>query len=165
VEDPELIAGARVLVVEDGPTLTHGEMKLGAGMVAALKFGGEPVDPRPYLVGKLKETFAHYEDIGVLLPAMGYGGQQKADLEATIAAVDCDAVVIGTPIDLRRIMKIEQPSTRVTYELDEIGRPDMDDVIGAFLHQLEEEAHDHEHGDDHDHDHEHKPDKGGKHLH
>jgi len=160
VEDPELITGARVLVVEDGPTLTHGEMKLGAGMVAALKFGGEPVDPRPYLVGKLKETFAKYEDIGVLLPAMGYGGQQKADLEATIAAVDCDAVIIGTPIDLRRIMTIKQPSTRVTYELDEIGRPDMDDIISAFLQQLESEdeeahdhGHDHKHGDGHKHAH------------
>lgn len=154
VEDPEAIAGARVLVVEDGPTLTHGEMKLGAGMVAALKYGCEPVDPRPYLVGKLQETFAKYEDIGVLLPAMGYGGQQKADLEATIAAVECDAVIIGTPIDLRRIMKIEKPSTRVTYELDEIGRPDMDDVIAAFLHQLDEECdHDHDHGHEHGHDH------------
>ena len=152
VEDPEVIAGARVLVVEDGPTLTHGEMKLGAGMVAALKYGCEPVDPRPYLVGKLQETFAKYEDIGVLLPAMGYGGQQKADLEATIAAVECDAVIIGTPIDLRRIMKIEKPSTRVTYELDEIGRPDMDDVMAAFLQQLSEEG-ECECGHDHDHEH------------
>ncbi|MBM4118023.1 GTPase [bacterium] len=148
VEDPEIIAGARVLVVEDGPTLTHGEMKLGAGMVAALKYGAEPVDPRPYLVGKLQETFAQYADIGVLLPAMGYGGQQKADLEATIAAVECDAVIIGTPIDLRRIMKIAKPSTRVTYELDEIGRPDMDDVIAAFLQQLGDACdcgHEHDH--------------------
>ena len=138
-----------VLVVEDGPTLTHGEMKLGAGMVAALKFGGEPVDPRPYLVGKLQETFAHYDDIGVLLPAMGYGGQQKKDLEETINAVDCDAVIIGTPIDLRRVIDIKQPSTRVTYELDEIGRPDMDDVLQAFMQQLE---HPHDHDDDEDED-------------
>ncbi|MCB1162180.1 MAG: cyclic 2,3-diphosphoglycerate synthase [Candidatus Krumholzibacteriia bacterium] len=151
VEDPELIEGARVLVVEDGPTLTHGEMKLGAGMVAALKFGGEPVDPRPYLVGKLQETFAHYDDIGVLLPAMGYGGQQKKDLEETINAVDCDAVIIGTPIDLRRVIDIKQPSTRVTYELDEIGRPDMDDVLQAFMQQLEH-PHDHDHDDDEDED-------------
>ena len=139
VEDPELIEGRQVLVVEDGPTLTHGEMKLGAGMVATFKHGGEPVDPRPWLVGTLQETFEHYDDIGVLLPAMGYGGQQKEDLEATINAVECDAVVIGTPIDLRRIIDIKHPSTRVTYELDEIGRPDLDDIMGAFLAQIDGE--------------------------
>ncbi len=139
VEDPDVIADKRVLVVEDGPTLTHGEMKMGAGMVAAFKNGCEPVDPRPYLVGKLIETFDHYDDIGVLLPAMGYGGQQIKDLEATINATECDAVVIGTPIDLRRIIDIKHPSTRVTYELDEIGRPDMDDIMGAFMAQMEGE--------------------------
>ena len=139
VEDPEVIEGKRVLVIEDGPTLTHGEMQLGAGTVAALKHGAEPVDPRPYLKGTLLETFQKYPDIGVLLPAMGYGGQQVKDLQATINAVDCDAVIIGTPIDLRRVVKIDKPSTRVTYELDPIGRPDMEDVIGAFLHQYAEE--------------------------
>ncbi|MBN2170424.1 MAG: GTPase [Candidatus Krumholzibacteriota bacterium] len=139
VEDPDVIAGQRVLIVEDGPTLTHGEMKLGAGTVAALKYGCEPVDPRPYLVGKLQETFDEYEDIGVLLPAMGYGGQQVRDLEATINAVECDAVIIGTPIDLRRVVDIKHPSTRVTYELDEIGRPDMEDVLEAFMQEMEGE--------------------------
>ena len=139
VEDPDLIEGQRVLVIEDGPTLTHGEMKLGAGTVAALKHGAEPVDPRPYLKGSLVETFIKYPEIGELLPAMGYGAQQVKDLEATIKAVDCDAVIIGTPIDLRRVVKIDKPSTRVTYDLETIGRPDMEDVIGAFLHQYAEE--------------------------
>jgi predicted GTPase len=138
VEDPDVIAGADVLVVEDGPTLTHGEMRLGAGTVAALKHGADPVDPRPWLVGKLQETFEHYEDIGTLLPAMGYGGEQIKDLEETINAVECDAVIIGTPIDLRRVIDIKHPCTRVTYELEEIGRPDLDDILGAFMHQLEE---------------------------
>jgi predicted GTPase len=113
-------------------------MKLGAGTVAALKHGCELVDPRPYLVGKLEETFDHYEDIGVLLPAMGYGGQQVKDLEATINATECEAVIIGTPIDLRRVIDIKHPSTRVTYELAEIGRPDLDDVLGEFIRQMEE---------------------------
>jgi predicted GTPase len=139
VEDPEVIEGMRVLVVEDGPTLTHGGMKMGAGTVAALKHGAIPVDPRPYLKGSLIDTFAKYPDIGTLLPAMGYGGQQVKDLQATIKAVDCDAVIIGTPIDLRRVVKIDKPSTRVTYELDSIGRPDIEDIVGAFLHQYAEE--------------------------
>ena len=138
VEDAEVIEGLDVLVVEDGPTLTHGEMKMGAGMVAALKHGCEPVDPRPYLVGKLQETFEKYPEIGMLLPAMGYGDEQIKDLEATINATECDAVVIGTPIDLRRIIDIKHPCTRVTYELQEIGRPHLDDLLSAFHKQLEE---------------------------
>jgi predicted GTPase len=144
VEDPDMIEGKDVLVVEDGPTLTHGEMKMGAGTVAAMKHGANPVDPRPYLVGKLAETFDKYEDIGVLLPAMGYSGQQIKDLEATINAVECDAVIIGTPIDLRRIVNIDKPCTRVTYELDEIGRPDMEDIMGAFIAQIDEAEKDEE---------------------
>jgi len=139
VEDPEVIEGKRVLVVEDGPTLTHGGMKMGAGTVAALKNGALPVDPRPWLKGSLVGTFEKYPEIGTLLPAMGYGGKQVKDLEATIKAVDCDAVIIGTPIDLRRVVKLDKPSTRVTYELDPIGRPDIEDVVGAFLHQYAEE--------------------------
>ncbi|MCP4547261.1 MAG: GTPase [bacterium] len=139
VEDPDVIAGKNVLVIEDGPTLTHGEMKMGAGTVAAIKNGCEMIDPRPWLVGKLQETFDKYEDIGTLLPAMGYGGQQIKDLEATINAVDCEAVVIGTPIDLRRIVDIKHPSTRVTYSLEEIGHPKMDDVLKAFLAGMEKE--------------------------
>ena len=134
MDDPSVVKGKRVLVVEDGPTLTHGEMTIGAGVVAAQKFGAaEFVDPRPYTIGKLAETFEIYPSIGVLLPAMGYGEQQLKDLAATINATDCDSVVIGTPIDLSRIIKINKPSTRVHYNLFEIGRPNLDDVLGDFL--------------------------------
>lgn len=134
VDDPSLIRGKRVLVVEDGPTLTHGEMKLGAGIVAARKFGAaELVDPRPFTVGKLTETFRIYPNIGPLLPAMGYGQQQLNDLEATINNTDCDSVIIATPIDLNRIIKIKKPNTRVYYDLQEIGKPDLKDVLDEFV--------------------------------
>lgn len=134
VDYPERITGKRVLVVEDGPTLTHGEMKFGAGMVAALKFGAsEIVDPRPYTVGTITETFKKYPEIGTLLPAMGYGEQQVADLEATIAQVPCDVVVIGTPIDLNRLIAIRQETARVSYDLQEIGKPDLAQLIAARL--------------------------------
>ena len=134
VDDPSVIKGKRVLAVEDGPTLTHGEMKIGAAVVAAQKFGAAGfVDPRPYTVGKLKDTFKTYPNIGVLLPAMGYGKQQLKDLEATINRTDCDSVVIGTPIDLSRIIKINKPFTRVYYNLQEIGRPNLDGVLGDFV--------------------------------
>ena len=134
MEDPAVVRGKRVLVVEDGPTVTHGEMKIGAGVVAARKFGAaELVDPRPYIVGRLQETFATYPGIGCILPAMGYGEQQLKDLEATINAADCDAVIIGTPIDLNRIIKIDKPNTRVYYNLQEIGRPNLDSVLSDFL--------------------------------
>jgi predicted GTPase len=132
--DPSIVAGKRVLVVEDGPTLTHGEMKIGAGAVAAERAGAaELVDPRPFLVGKLKETFEIYPDIGTILPAMGYGEEQLRDLEATIAATECDAVVIGTPIDLNRIVTINKPNTRVTYDLAEIGEPNLDTLLDEFV--------------------------------
>jgi len=133
VDDPSLIKGKRVLVVEDGPTLTHGEMKIGAGTVAAQKFGAkELVDPRPYTVGSLSETFKIYPNIGTLLPAMGYGAKQLADLEETINNTDCEAVVIGTPIDLNRIIKINKPNTRVYYDLQEIGYPNFNEVLDDF---------------------------------
>jgi predicted GTPase len=120
VTDPSLIKGKRVLVVEDGPTLTHGGMKIGAGTVAARLHGvGEIVDPRPYVVGEMAETFKSYPEIGTVLPAMGYSEQQCADLEETIRRCECESVVIGTPIDLARIIKIDKPATRVTYELEE----------------------------------------------
>ncbi len=136
IENPELIRGKRVLVVEDGPTLTHGEMKIGAGTVAARKFGAlELVDPRPYIVGKLKETFNNYPNIGTLLPAMGYGEQQLRDLETTINNTECDAVIIGTPIDLNRIIKINKPTTRVYYDLQEIGKPDLTEILEEFLNK------------------------------
>lgn len=133
VDKPELIKGKRVLVVEDGPTLTHGEMKIGAGTVAALKFGaGELIDPRPYTVGRLTETFKLYPNIGTLLPAMGYGKQQIADLEKTIDKTPCDTVVIATPIDLNRIVKIKKPTVKVGYDLQEIGHPNFETVLNDF---------------------------------
>jgi len=136
VDKPEIIKGKRVLVVEDGPTLTHGEMKIGAGTVAAKMFGAAGfVDPRPYTVGKLKDTFATYPEIGVLLPAMGYGEQQLKDLETTINNTDCDAVIIGTPIDLSRVININKPYTRVHYELSEIGTPNLDQILEDFMKQ------------------------------
>ena len=134
VDDPSVIKGKKVLVVEDGPTLTHGGMKLGAGTVAAQKFGAaELVDPRPYTVGKLSETFRIYPNIGILLPAMGYGEQQLKDLETTINNTECDSVVIGTPIDLNRIIKIDKPNTRVYYDLQEIGYPNLEGIIDDFV--------------------------------
>jgi predicted GTPase len=134
VDDPSVIRGKKVLVVEDGPTLTHGEMKIGAGVVSGQKFGAaELVDPRPYIVGRLAETFETYPEIGCVLPAMGYGEQQLRDLEATINATECDGVVIGTPIDLNRIIKIDKPNTRVYYNLQEIGRPNFDMVLDDFV--------------------------------
>ncbi|NMA01944.1 MAG: GTPase [Clostridia bacterium] len=140
VDNPEVIKGKRVLVVEDGPTLTHGEMKIGAGTVAAERFGAkELVDPRPYTVGKLKDTFNIYPHIGTLLPAMGYGEQQLKDLEETINNTDCDAVIIGTPVDLNRIITINKPSTRVHYELNEITQPNLKDILKDFIkeHKLD----------------------------
>ena len=130
VDKPELVKGKRVLVIEDGPTLTHGEMKYGAGVVAARRYGAqELVDPRPYLVGSMKETFEHYPDIGTLLPAMGYFEQQLEDLEATINNTDCDIVVSATPIDITRLVKVNKPIVRVKYELEEIGYPKLIDVL------------------------------------
>jgi predicted GTPase len=133
VDNPSLIKGKRVLVVEDGPTLTHGEMKIGAGTVAARKYGASAIiDPRSAAVGKLAETFRIYPNIGTLLPAMGYSKEQLKDLETTINSVDCDSVIIGTPIDLNRIVKINKPSTRVYYDLQEIGEPNLDMVLSDF---------------------------------
>jgi predicted GTPase len=134
VDHPERITGKRALVVEDGPTLTHGDMKFGAGIVAASKFGArEIVDPRPYTVRSISETFRKYPNIGVLLPAMGYGEQQVKDLQETINKVPCDVVIIGTPIDLNRVIEIKQPTARVTYQLQEIGQPDLPLILGAFV--------------------------------
>jgi len=137
VENVDIIKGKRVLVVEDGPTLTHGEMKIGAGVVAAKRCGAaEIIDPRPFAVGSLIETYRSYPDIGNLLPAMGYGEQQMKDLAATIEKVDCDAVVIATPIDLKRVIKINKPCTRVDYSLQEIGHPTMEDVLADFIKKI-----------------------------
>lgn len=133
VDNIENITGKRVLVVEDGPTLTHGEMAYGAGVIAAEKYGcAELVDPREWAVGEILETFENYPEIGELLPAMGYSAQQIKDMETTINATECDSVVIATPIDLRRLIKIEKPSCQVKYELQEIGVPTIADVLKSF---------------------------------
>jgi predicted GTPase len=130
VDDPAAIRGKRVLVVEDGPTLTHGEMKYGAGTVAARQLGAaEFIDPRPFATGEIKATFEKYPNIGVLLPAMGYSDQQLRDLETTINASGADVVVIGTPMDLRRIVKIKLPAVQVGYDIQEIGHPTLEDVL------------------------------------
>jgi predicted GTPase len=134
VGDPDIIKDKRVLIVEDGPTLTHGGMDIGAGTVAAERFGAkEAVDPRPFIVGTLKKTFETYKNIGMLLPAMGYGEQQLKDLEETINNTDCDSVIIGTPIDLSRVININKPHTRVYYELNEIDKPDLKAILKDFI--------------------------------
>jgi predicted GTPase len=133
VDHAERIRDKRVLCVEDGPTLTHGGMKYGAAIMAARKFhAAEIVDPRPFITGKIVETFKKYPGIGPLLPAMGYGPEQVKDLEKTISRVKCDLVLIGTPIDLQRYVKIPQPSLRVMYDLQEIGHPDLRDVLKRY---------------------------------
>ncbi len=132
VDDPTAIQGKRVLVVEDGPTLTHGEMSYGAGWVAARRFGAaEIIDPRPFAVGSIKATYAKYPTTGDVLPAMGYGEAQMKELEQTINNSDAELVVIGTPIDLGRILKINKPAQRVRYELQEIGQPTLEDILKA----------------------------------
>ena len=134
VDKPELIRGKKVLVVEDGPTLTHGEMKIGAGIVAAKRFGAaQIIDPRDCAVGKLAQTYKIYPGIGTLLPAMGYDTEQLSDLAATIDKTDCDSVVIATPIDLGRVIKINKPSVKVEYSLQEIGSPNLEDVLSGFI--------------------------------
>jgi len=138
VDDHSSIKGKRVLVVEDGPTLTHGEMRYGAGFVAAKKFGAsEIIDPRPFAVGSIVDTYKKYDHLDSILPAMGYGEKQIRELEQTINNSDADLVVIGTPIDLRRVMKLNKPAVRVKYELQEIGKPDLEDVITDFLKKLQ----------------------------
>ena len=134
VDKPEIIRGKKVLVIEDGPTLTHGEMAYGAGVVAAQKYGAaELVDPRPYTVGSITATFEKYPDIGTLLPAMGYGSGQIKDMESTINKTKCDVVLIATPIDLSRLMKINKPTVRVGYNLQEIGSPDLTEILTGFV--------------------------------
>ena len=134
IDKPELVRGKKVLVVEDGPTLTHGEMKIGAGTVAARKCGAaELVDPREFAVGKLAETFKIYPNIGTLLPAMGYGDEQIKDLETTINNTPCDVVVIATPFDLNRIVKINKPNVKVGYDLQEIGQPTLAQAVNEFM--------------------------------
>ncbi|GAH63523.1 unnamed protein product, partial [marine sediment metagenome] len=137
VEDGEKIRGKRALVIEDGPTLTHGEMKYGAGVMAAYKYGAsELVDCRSVAVNSIAETFEKYPEIGVLLPAMGYDEQQMKDMETTIEKVDCDLVIIATPIDLGRIVKFNKPTVRVTYELSEYGSPTLKEILEKKFKKL-----------------------------
>lgn len=133
IENEALLRGRRALVIEDGPTVTHGGMSFGAGVLAAARAGAEAVDPRPAAVGSLRETFARYPHLERVLPAMGYGEAQRRELEATIRGCACDVVLIATPVDLRRILKIERPSCRVSYDLRERGRPGLEDVVKEFL--------------------------------
>ncbi|MGY5876352.1 MAG: cyclic 2,3-diphosphoglycerate synthase [Candidatus Thorarchaeota archaeon] len=136
IEDMDAIRGKRVLVVEDGPTVTHGDMPYGAGYIAARKAGAIVVDPRPFAVGSIKDTFEKYYHLQDVLPAMGYGKKQMEELQKTINNSDVEAVVIGTPIDLARIIKIDKPNVRVKYDLQEIGRPNLDDVLGKFVKDI-----------------------------
>lgn len=134
VEDPAAIRGKRVLVVEDGPTLTHGEMAYGAGYVAAQRFGAaEIVDPRPYAVASITATYEKYPKTGLILPAMGYGHEQMRDLEVTINNTPCDLVIVGTPIDLTRILSVNHPMQRVRYDLQVIGQPSLEQIIKQFI--------------------------------
>jgi predicted GTPase len=134
LDQPDLVRGARVLVVEDGPTLTHGGMGYGAGVLAARQVGAaELVDPRPFAVGSIRETFAAYPHMGPVLPAIGYGAGQIRELEETVRRTPCDAVVVATPVDLRRLMRIERPTCRVTYELEDRGHPTLADALATFV--------------------------------
>jgi predicted GTPase len=133
IDDPGLIKGRRVLVIEDGPTLTHGGMAYGAGTIAARQGGAaELVDPRPYAVESIAEAFRKYPSIGPILPAIGYSTRQLQHLETTVNRVDCDAVMVATPIDLSRIIDIRKPHTRVSYELQEVGTPNLEEILSEF---------------------------------
>jgi len=133
IEDMEKIKGKRVLIVEDGPTVTHGDMPYGAGYIAARKAGAIIIDPRPYAVGSIEETFDKYDHLEDVLPAMGYGKKQMEELEETINNAEVDAVIIGTPIDLAKLIKINKPNVRIRYDLQEIGKPDLEDVLKQFV--------------------------------
>lgn len=133
VDRPDVVAGRRVLAVDDGPSLTHGGMPAGAAELAARRYGAVLVDPRPWARGSIREVFARYPTLGPVLPATGYGAAQVADLEATIEAVPCDAVLLGTPVDLRRVLRLGRPVARVRYELQELGAPTLEDVLAGAL--------------------------------
>jgi predicted GTPase len=138
LKDPELVRGKRVLVVEDGPTLTHGEMPYGAGVVAARQCGAsELVDPRPYAVGSIRGTYERYQHLTSLLPAMGYSDMQRHELEETIRRTPCDLVIVATPIDLARTIKVERPNLRVTYAVEELTKPSLSDYLANFVHEHE----------------------------
>ncbi|MBL7170341.1 MAG: GTPase, partial [Candidatus Aenigmarchaeota archaeon] len=133
VSDPKKIKNKRVVVVEDGPTLTHGGMKFGAGTIAAQRYNCKIIDPRPYAVGSIKQIFKKYKHLGNVLPAMGYNKKQKEELQRTINRCKCDVVVVGTPIDLRKILKINKPAVRIRYDLEQIGRYKLEKFIDIVL--------------------------------
>jgi len=134
VDEPSLIRGKSVLVVEDGPTVTHGQMRESVGAIAAHQYGArELVNPRPFVVGSIKRTYEKYPHIGFVLPAMGYGSKQIKELEQTIEKTPCDSVVLGTPIDIRRIMRMTKPAARVRYEIREVTKPTLEELLGKFL--------------------------------
>ncbi len=136
VTNPKSIAGKRVLVIEDGPTLTHGEMPYGAGIVAANRYhAGKLIDPRIYAVGSIKKTFEKFPHLGKLLPAMGYSETQRHELEETIKRVPCDVVLVATPIDLARTIVIDKPNVRARYEVEEINKPEIPRLIEKFTEQ------------------------------
>jgi len=138
IPDPHLVKGQRVLVVEDGPTLTHGEMPYGAGVVAARQYGAaELVDPRPYAVGSIRGTYDRYRHLTNILPAMGYSAIQRHELEETIRRTPCDLVLIATPIDLARVIKLDRPNLRVTYEVEELTKPGLAELLAKFTHEHE----------------------------
>ncbi len=138
IDHPERIAGSRVLVVEDGPTLTHGGMRFGAGIIAAEKYdAAEVIDPRPQAVGSIQDVYAQHAHLGNVLPAMGYGTEQMQELEETIHRTNCDLVLIATPVDLSRIISIRQPTCRVTYEFQEIGSPTLRDVLDPLIQKAQ----------------------------
>ncbi len=136
VEEPEKVKGKKVLVVEDGPTLTHGDTSYGAGTIAARQLGCEIINPRPYAVGTIKETYKDFPNLGNVLPAMGYTDEQMKELEETINKAEVDAVLVGTPFDLVRLLKINKPSSRVRYMIEEIGKPDLREIIEDFVKEL-----------------------------
>jgi len=138
VDKPELIKGKRVLVIEDGPTLTHGNMPYGAATIIAKRLGaGEIIDPKLYAVGSIKDTYKKYTHLGAILPALGYGEKQIAELKETIDHTPCDVVIIGTPIDLRRVMTINKPTIRVNYELQVLGPVSLEQILERFLQKGE----------------------------
>ncbi len=136
VDRPELIRGKRVLIVEDGPTLTHGGLGYGAGMIEAKSLGAFIISPRSKAVGSIRDVFVKYPHLGTVLPAMGYSRKQMEELQETINNVDCDSVLIGTPVDLRNLLNINKPAARVRYEIREIGKPNLEDVLRRFLRKI-----------------------------
>jgi len=136
VDRPELIRGKRVLIVEDGPTLTHGGLGYGAATIEAKNLGAFIITPRNKAVGSIKDVFTKYPHLGTVLPAMGYSKKQMEELQETINSVDCDSILIGTPVDLRNLLNINKPAARVRYEIREIGKPNLDDVLIKFLRKI-----------------------------